>query len=603
MEKVNLMQIGVYNPQRQNAYLTEALFVARKSEFKSIMEGLKDETPDSIPQHYLIIGQRGMGKTTLLKRIDIELQKEMFTERYIPILLPEEQYNLHNLADLWLNCFHMLLEYMFEKGLDSNGNIDVIEREIDRIMKETKDSFYLCESLYTHFMNVCKSMHLRPVILLDNIGLALDRLNVKEQNIFRGYLSKNECPIIIGAGVVMAGVSDIKEHIINYKAPFYDFFQSYKLKRLNSTELIEIINRLSEITKIGITINASNSVRLKSLFQLTGGNPRNVVILFKLLVRGFSETIVEDLEALIDDSTPLNKARFEELPAQQQIILNAIAQNWDPIHISDISEITRLKNNQISPHLNHLIATGWLETTKIDTYEWESKKKNSVNRRKKGNVYSLSERFLAIWLILRNGRLQKKNEIRKVLESYVWLFSIEIDEQNVLDEIEKACKEKDFKKAINSKKYLIHLYRDINKQLYEAEELFNTINPDDLSRDVYLLEKVLFELHKHNEGIATDYLLQALNEINNNLNPETKSDWEYFSAITIKIGYARWLLDILSKTGFKTNLSPLYVAIQALEIERKNGLEMKEIYLKNQAIEKSDPARIIMERMKKYLYE
>ena len=552
MEKVNLMQIGVYNPQRQNAYLTEALFVARKSEFKSIMEGLKDETPDSIPQHYLIIGQRGMGKTTLLKRIDIELQKEMFTERYIPILLPEEQYNLHNLADLWLNCFHMLLEYMFEKGLDSNGNIDVIEREIDRIMKETKDSFYLCESLYTHFMNVCKSMHLRPVILLDNIGLALDRLNVKEQNIFRGYLSKNECPIIIGAGVVMAGVSDIKEHIINYKAPFYDFFQSYKLKRLNSTELIEIINRLSEITKIGITINASNSVRLKSLFQLTGGNPRNVVILFKLLVRGFSETIVEDLEALIDDSTPLNKARFEELPAQQQIILNAIAQNWDPIHISDISEITRLKNNQISPHLNHLIATGWLETTKIDTYEWESKKKNSVNRRKKGNVYSLSERFLAIWLILRNGRLQQKNEIRKVLESYVWLFSKEAD---------------------------------------------------DLSHDVSILEKVLFELRNHNEGIATNYLSEELNEIKNILNPETKNDWMYFSAITIKIGYACWLLDIFTKAGFKTILSPLYVAIQALEIERENGQEMKEIYLKNQAIEKSDPARIIIEKMKKYLYE
>ena len=51
-------------------------------------------------------------------------------------------------------------------------------------------------------------------------------------------------------------------------------------------------------------------------------------------------------------------------------------------------------------------------------------------------------------------------------------------------------------------------------------------------------------------------------------------------------------------------LSPYYTAIQALEIEKqdnKNGKENAEIYLKNRAAEISHLARMIIEKMRKYI--
>jgi DNA-binding transcriptional regulator GbsR (MarR family) len=359
--------------------------------------------------------------------------------------------------------------------------------------------------------------------------------------------------------------------VINYKAPFYDFFQNHYLKKLDLKELIEILYKLSEITQIKISINTENKTYLQSLFQLTGGNPRTVVMLLRLLVKGFSKSIVDDLEALLDESTPLNKARFEELPAQQQIILNAIAQNWDPINLSELSEETRYGNAQLSPQLNRLIAAGWIETTKADKREWADKTRKSKERAKKGNAYSISERFLSIWLIMRNGRRKRRNDIRKVLKSYEWIYGKQ-----------------------NSRK-------DAEMQQEKLSAISDIYMETGNYKDAYCLEQTLFALQNRNEGIAGAHLSEALAEIEDKLNPKTQDKWEYFAAIAIKLGYAQWLLDILSGKGFDVIISPFFVAIQALEIERIDKAETAEIYLKNQAIEKSEPARFLMENMRRYM--
>jgi tetratricopeptide (TPR) repeat protein len=170
------------------------------------------------------------------------------------------------------------------------------------------------------------------------------------------------------------------------------------------------------------------------------------------------------------------------------------------------------------------------------------------------------------------------NETDKAIEDYT--KAIELDEK---------C---------NAKKYLLHSYRDIKNQFDKAEEIFNTI---DFPENVKWLEQTLFELHKRNEGIAREYLLKALHFVENGLTKDTQTGWTYFAAIAVKLGYGQWLLNILEEKEFNIILSPYYVAIQALEIEKTKNAETAEIYLKNQAIEKSDPARIIIEKMTRYV--
>jgi hypothetical protein len=533
---VNLSQIGLYNPQRQSAELAEKLFVVRQKQFDSLIESLNEEAPDSIPQHHLILAQRGMGKTTMLKRIEVELHKEQYRDKFIPVLFTEEQYGLNNLAKFWKNSLDALAN-SFEVEDKNSPNAAEIDNYLNQIKKE-KITDNLAEKLYQHLLTACNKIQRRPVLLVDNIGLVFNRLNTQEQHVLRAYISEKSCPIIVSAGVAMAGNSDAKEHVMDYRAPFYDFFKTHYLRNLSYEEFEELLQNLSKVTQTNITITSKEKSRLKSLFQLAGGNPRTSVMLFKLLVKGFSENIIDDLEALADEMTPLYKARFEELSPQQQQILYAIALNWDSIRLEKIHEDTGLANNQLSPQLKRLVEDGWLETTKAF--------------KTKGNAYSIPERFFSIWNLMRNGNRRQKEQI-SCLSKFLECF-------------------------------------------YGKETLGKEF-------DRYYIHKSIFELDKRNEGIAKDYVLQSFEILEKEGKIESIANdycWEKFGSVVIQSGYGSWLLAVLEEKGYNIVLSPYYTAIQALEIERTENAETAEIYLRNQAVEKSEPARVIMTKMKKY---
>ena len=145
----------------------------------------------------------------------------------------------------------------------------------------------------------------------------------------------------------------------------------------------------------------------------------------------------------------------------------------------------------------------------------------------------------------------------------------------------------------------IEVFNEIEQKIYKDE------NGKFVNR--YFLNKTLFDLYNRNEGLAQKHLLQAFEvlEKENNITSIAKEYWwKRFGSVVLDLGYGSWLLSILENEGYDIVLSPYYTAIQALEIEKqdsKNGQRDAEIYLKNRAIEISDPARIIIERIRKYM--
>jgi uncharacterized ubiquitin-like protein YukD len=113
-------------------------------------------------------------------------------------------------------------------------------------------------------------------------------------------------------------------------------------------------------------------------------------------------------------------------------------------------------------------------------------------------------------------------------------------------------------------------------------------------------------LHEQNLGIAKESLLQAFESL------EEKGEismiasdywWVRFGYAIIDLGYGAWLLGIFEEKGYDLMLSPYYTTKKALDIEKqdsKKGTTEAEIYLKNRAVEISDPARLIIEKIKKY---
>jgi tetratricopeptide (TPR) repeat protein len=398
MIQIPLTKIGFFNPGRLTDEEIEQFFITRVPFFEYLFEKIASERPKSIPQHYLVIGQRGMGKTSLLMRIAAELRKAPHNKKFIALSFPEEQYNVDRLSKFWLNCLDALAD-----ALDKENNkteLDLLDAEIAAI---TKQNDVEAKTIYELFCKWTTKIKRRPVLLVDNLNLIFAKITTEEQHQLRGTLISNDAPILVGASA-----STIEE-TVDYGAPFYDAFQISYLKKLSFEESLEVLLNLAKITG---NENFENNVykqrgRLEALYDLTGGTPRTLAILFPLIQDGFSEKIQTDLDALLDVITPLYKARFEELAPQLQVVMDAVALHWDPINLEQLRTSTQLPSSILSPQLKRLTEVGWLQ--KLDAYK------------AKGGAYELSERFFNVWYLMRRSSRRQKRELyclTKFLESF-----------------------------------------------------------------------------------------------------------------------------------------------------------------------------------------
>src|SRR6218665_160616 len=301
-EIVPLTRIGFFNPGRLTDEEIELTFVTRILFFQHLFKKLVSEKPDSIPQHYLMIGQRGMGKTTILLRIAAELRKKEYADKFIPLTFPEEQYNIDRLSKFWLNCLDALADALDKEN--KNEFAQALDREIAGI---TKNKNQQNQEIYTIFKKWIEKLQRRPVLLVDNLNLIFDKISTEEQHQLRAILMSKNAPVLLGASATT--IDDTSD----YGAPFYDAFQIHYLKKLTFEESIEVLKNLAKITgkqDFATTIDQYKG-RIGSLYQLTGGTPRTIAMLFPLIQDGFSMEVQSDLDAILDMVTPLYKARFE----------------------------------------------------------------------------------------------------------------------------------------------------------------------------------------------------------------------------------------------------------------------------------------------------
>jgi len=363
-------------------------FVVRNEIFEEIFNDIKSSDYKVANQHYIIIGQRGQGKTTLLRKLQIEVENDTKLSKFlIPVKFAEEQYQIRSLSRLWeevADYLQSLHEELFPHVLDE------MEVHFDDEDYELKAFGYLESAL--------KKKKKKLLILIDNIDELIGKLNEKEQRRLREILLTSSSFRIVGGSTKM-----LEQHY-DYGKPFYEFFKIIKLKGFNKEESIAFLRsigkgeqkeRMEEIIK-------TNPARIETLRQLTGGVPRTLVMLFDIFLDEGGNAF-DDLLKVLDEATPLYKHRIDELPNQLQELVHTIAINWDGMYTAEIAKKTRLSTKVISAQLGKL--------EKYDIIESEVAGKNKI--------YKIKERFFNIWYLMRFGRKKDRQRVEwlvKVLE-------------------------------------------------------------------------------------------------------------------------------------------------------------------------------------------
>ena len=396
---VDLFTTTIFNPALLRKEDLVRGFVARQDLLERLLDDLRRVQPGTAPQHQLLIAQRGLGKTTLLRRLAFAIEDDpQLSRSWMPLVFPEEQYNVKNLSDFWLNCADALSD-----ALDRTGDTEAAEaldRKVGSIPANPEHRSAVALSL---LVDEAERLGRCLVLLVDNLDIVLDRLNRNEEWEFRRVISERHRLYIIGAS------SRALEALYEHGRAFYDYFQVHDLKALSDREMFALLERLAEDAgDVQVRrLTQEQPARLRALRVLTGGNPRTLVLLYRVLSQGPEGDVQRDMEQLLDLYTPLYKARFEEMAPQSQQVVDAMAIHWDPLTAADLAEkLAPLSVNQVSAQLKRLEDFGVVEKA-----PWFGEKKTA---------FQIAERFFNIWYLMRASRRVRRRLIWLVRFLEAW---------------------------------------------------------------------------------------------------------------------------------------------------------------------------------------
>ena len=397
-----------YNPDWLDDTDLVENFVARRDLLAFLIDELQRAPLRGTVTHHLLIGIRGAGKTTLLKRLAVAIRKETaLTDHLIALSFPEELYDVKGLADFWWAACEALADELDRAG--NRKGADQLADAVDARRQQPRPADVHDEAGLRLLIETCAGLQRRPVLLVDNLDLILRRIDKSGRKLndphaqaywaLREALSKPDSPLMI------AGSVRLSEPFTDYDKAFYDFFVPQRLGKLSLEDMQAVFDHLAlRHDGEGLRERIRNQPgRLKALYDMTGGNPRALGLLFELLRQGPNGRAIDDFERLLDLTTPYYKARFEDLADQAQVVMHALAvvkrdfENAAFGHTAaTISQHTGLETRTVSAQLDVLVNEGVVE-------------KDSTQKGR--TQFRIAEQLFRLWLQMRSTRRIRQNVV------------------------------------------------------------------------------------------------------------------------------------------------------------------------------------------------
>jgi tetratricopeptide (TPR) repeat protein len=393
-----------YNPHLWSAEELRAIFVVRQRELASILEAVRAVPVGGVPQHMLITGQRGMGKSTLLQRVALAVAEDaQVNQTWLALRFPEEQYTVSTPGELWSNVIGALADTLERQGVPIEA-IDFELVKLGQVPQAQREELALA-----WLEQWCQQHQKRLLLLMDSTDLLFSNLASAAAN-KRGNAPDGGASALWRVRKVLlhsphffwlGGSYQPLEADGLYSDAFLDFFQLIELRPLTLPEMQTAILALARTFGVGRGLLgepaeqeikrmlAERPERLRAIRQLTGGNPRTTVTVYELFVAGGQESVRSDLERMLDVMTPLYKAKLETLADQMRKILVHVMESWAPISAKGLADVSGIAVGVVSTQLVRLEQEGLVEKVCL--------------RGKKRQGYQVVERFFNIWYLMRNA--------------------------------------------------------------------------------------------------------------------------------------------------------------------------------------------------------
>lgn len=446
-----------YNPAFLDDDRLIQSFVARNAELETILEVLRENTANS-NQHLLIIGPRGIGKTTLVLRSAAEIRTDSTLGAQLhPVVFGEETYQVSSPGEFWLET----LFHLGEQTGDPRWKKAYEELRLER------DEGRLRARVLAQLMDFADEQGKRLVLVVENLNMLVgDQITGDDAWVLRHTLM-NE-PRLMLLGTATSRFKEVEE----YNQALYDLFRIVELEPLEDVEV--------QALWTATTGQGTTARQIRPLQILTGGNPRLIRILSEFAANTSFSSLMDDLTRLVDEHTEYFKHHLDNLPVQERKIFVALADLWDPSTSRKVAEAARLDVNTASAMLKRLMGRGAV---------------TMAYKRGKAQYYQVAERMYNIYHLMRR-RGPAASRVHAVVRFMVSLYRDEELVRTARSLVEEASRLTLDERREHFLAYeaILHYTRKprLAKQLVEATRLvFETMPdvPESLQQTIRLAQK------------------------------------------------------------------------------------------------------------------
>ncbi|MES9882786.1 MAG: tetratricopeptide repeat protein [Sedimenticola sp.] len=318
--------IARFNPYQIKVADVHALTVGREMLLAKVLGTIENnlQSPAAPNQHLLLSGQRGMGKSFLLRLLEIELAER---DDLHMVILPEEQPNIFSPEGLLLEIANRLGETPLQ------ANVALWEGDGDENWQAALNHIWERKALLPGSPLL--------VVAVENIDQLLNQAFDELGQSYLRKLLEHEPRLMLIASCLNDDVDQ------DYDQRLFQAFRHLPLTPWGQKEHVAYLKKRAELA--GVPFGAEAAHKIRAYSQFTGGSPRIAMVLADLLLgKSDAKETAVNLQTLVDSLTDYYLDLLGRIPTNSRKLFDALLRLGEPCSQSGLAARVGATQSRIS---------------------------------------------------------------------------------------------------------------------------------------------------------------------------------------------------------------------------------------------------------------
>jgi len=354
--------IETFNTHRMRADVVQAVATGREVELEEILTAIRHAatSPKQAPQPLIVYGERGSGKSFLMRMVEIEAVSLI---NVACVLLPEEQYNIRSAPQILEAVSAKLQGRDWSWRFDPRSPDEAWDTAIAELHKVLDARFGPGQGIVVVLLENFDTLT-RSLFGAESPKSDAEKASLSAQAIEQRSAEERLRKLMNARGGRFMLVATATGTVdLDYDRPLFQAFRSIDLRAWSGDTAITYFNKRRELEKAP-PLNAAEEGRARAINEFTGGNPRLAQLLGSVLSSPSARSIADTLDQLADHLADYYRRRLDDLSQTAVGLIDALVRGGEPASQSALAKRAAGQQHQIADAFSYLTRSRLVAATR-----------------------------------------------------------------------------------------------------------------------------------------------------------------------------------------------------------------------------------------------